>query len=146
MDAVIITTRREVSAEEFCTSALTVSDQLNKGEVITDIRIPIERDVTARYDKFRLRDAVDFAIVSLASKYKLKDGKFEAARIVFGGVAPIPMRCREAEEYLIGKEPSKEIAEVAADIATRGALPFERNTYKKNELMALLKASVLRMK
>ena len=102
--------------------------------------------MTAHYDKFRLRDAVDFAIVSLASKYKLKDGKFETARIVFGGVAPIPMRCREAEEYLAGREPSKEAAEEAAEIVTRGAMPFERNTYKKNELKALLKASILRMK
>jgi NADPH-dependent glutamate synthase beta subunit-like oxidoreductase/CO/xanthine dehydrogenase FAD-binding subunit len=146
LDATISTTQREIGAEEFCTSALTVSDQLNKGEAITDISIPIERDVTARYDKFRLRDAIDFAVASVATKYKLKDGKFETARIVFGGVAPIPMRCREAEEYLTGREPTNEVAEQAAEIAARGAMPFEKNAYKKNELKALIKTSVLRMK
>ncbi|MDR1509284.1 MAG: FAD binding domain-containing protein [Synergistaceae bacterium] len=146
LGATIRTTQREVSAEEFCTGALTVQEQLNKGEVLTDIVVPVERGVTAHYDKFRLRDAVDFAIASIATKYGLKDGKFETARIVFGGVAPVPMRRREAEEYLIGREPSEEIADHAAEIATKDAIPFERNTYKKNEAKALLKASILRMK
>jgi CO/xanthine dehydrogenase FAD-binding subunit len=146
LDATIRTTRRELSAEEFCTGALTVQEQLNKGEVLTDIIVPVERGARAHYDKFRLRDAVDFAIASIATKYGLKDGKFETARIVFGGVAPVPLRRREAEEYLIGREPSEEAAEQAAEIATRDAIPFERNTYKKNEAKALLKASILRMK
>ena len=107
--------------------------------------IPLSKGRTAHYDKFRLRDSVDFAMVSLASAYELEGGKISSASLVLGGVAPVPLRREAAESYLTGKAPSEETAEEAARIALEGAVPFEKNVYKVQVAQSLIKQSVLRL-
>lgn len=146
LDAVIKTTNREISAADLFTTTLKVQDMLEPGEIVTEIIIPIRKANEMHYDKFRLRDSVDFAMVSLASAYNLEDGKISDAKVVLGGVAPVPMKREEVEEFLNGKEPTEEIAEKAAEIAVKGAVPFEKNAYKVNIIQSLVKDSVLRLK
>lgn len=146
LDATIVTTRRRIKAKDFCTAALRVSDQLLPNEVIETFEVPVVQGAVMHYDKFRLRKSVDFAIVSVASLYSAENGRFTGARIVLGGVAPVPLEAKEAEGYLIGKPVGEETAEAAAKLATRDAVPFEKNRYKINELEAVLKASLLRIK
>ena len=67
------------------------------------------------YDKFRLRDSVDFAIVSLSSLFSIENGKLTGAKLVMGGVAPVPVRAAKVEGYLIGQEVTEEVAEKAAE-------------------------------
>ena len=100
---------------------------LAPGEIVTEIDVPVSGAV-CRYDKFRLRDSVDFAMVSLASAYELEGGKIKSASLVLGGVAPVPFRREEAELSLIGKKPTEAAAEEAAELALRGgrALREER--------------------
>ena len=119
---------------------------LDPDELVTEIDIPVREGVSAHYDKFRLRDSVDFAMVSLASAYELEGGVIKSARLVFGGVAPVPLRREAAESYLTGKAPTEENAEEAARIALEGAVPFEKNAYKVQVAMSLVKQSVLRLK
>src|SRR5207237_341888 len=52
------------------------------------------------------------------------------ARLVLGGVAPIPWRVTKAEGYLIGKTPSADVLTNAAKIALEGAEPLAKNKYK----------------
>ena len=146
LDAEIKTTKKTLPAAELFTEKLKVKDMLDPDELVTEIDIPVREGVSAHYDKFRLRDSVDFAMVSLASAYELEGGIIKSARLVFGGVAPVPLRREAAESYLTGKAPTEENAEEAARIALEGAVPFEKNAYKVQVAMSLVKQSVLRLK
>ena len=84
-------------------------------------------------------------MVSLASVYGVEGGVIKNARLVMGGVAPIPMRAREAEGFLVGKTADEAAARKSAEIATAQAVPFEKNKYKVNEIGEFIKASVLRL-
>jgi xanthine dehydrogenase YagS FAD-binding subunit len=52
------------------------------------------------------------------------------ARLVLGGVAPIPWRVPRAEAALIGKTLTSDVLATAARIALEGAKPLEKNGYK----------------
>ena len=52
------------------------------------------------------------------------------ARLVLGGVAPIPWRVPRAEAALIGKTLSGDMLMKVAQIALAGAEPLEKNAYK----------------
>lgn len=145
LGATIKTTQKEISAEDLFATSLKVQDMLEDGEIVTEILIPVTTG-EMHYDKFRLRDSVDFAMVSLASFYKVENGKIAAADVVLGGVAPVPMRRAEVESFLIGKEPTEEVALEAAKLATADAAPFEKNKYKIAIIESLVKESVMRLK
>lgn len=144
-DAQIVTTLRQLSAEEFFCAQLKTSDVLKPGELVKEIRIPLNDGAVTGYEKFRLRNSVDFAIVSLASLYRVEGGKIMDARVVFGGVAPIPLRNREVEQYLIGKPADEAAAEEAARLSAAHAIPFEKNAYKVRELETLMRESVRKL-
>lgn len=143
--AVIQTSKKAISAADLFTTRLKVSDMLDGDEIVTEIQIPVQAGWVVHYDKFRLRDSVDFAMVSLASGYKVEDGKIVQASLVLGGVAPVPMRCAQAEKYLCGRSPEKETAREAARIALAGAIPFEKNAYKVRIAESLIQTSVERL-
>lgn len=145
LDARIHTTQRIVPADEFCGSTLKVTDFLAPGELVESIEIPLPKESIGHYDKFRLRDAIDFAIVSLASLFTVQDGKITKARLVMGGVAPVPLRCHAGERYLLNKKPDAQIAEAVAELAVNGAIPLDKNRYKINEIKGLIKTAVLRL-
>lgn len=145
LGATIKTTNKEIAAEDLFATTLKVQDMLEPGEIVTEIQIPVATG-EMHYDKFRLRDSVDFAMVSLASAYKVEDGKIADAKVVLGGVAPVPMRREAVENYLIGKEVTDEVAKTAAAMALEGAMPFEKNKYKLNIIESLVKGSVQRLK
>lgn len=146
MDAAIITNKRSIPAEAFFCSTLKTADALGDDEFVLRIEVPLAKGAVAHYDKFRLRDAIDFAMVSLASMFSVEKGVIKGVRLVMGGVAPMPVRAREAEGYLIGKTVTEDNAKKAAEIALKDATPFEKNKYKVNEIKELISASVLRLK
>jgi xanthine dehydrogenase YagS FAD-binding subunit len=53
-----------------------------------------------------------------------------SARIVLGGVAPIPWRVPDAERVLAGQRVTPELAAKAAEAALAGATPLAKNAYK----------------
>jgi NADPH-dependent glutamate synthase beta subunit-like oxidoreductase/CO/xanthine dehydrogenase FAD-binding subunit len=129
LDAEIQTTERVIPAKELFTQKLAVQHILHKGELVTEIRIP-KCSGEMHYDKRRVRDAIDFAIVSLANRIEVKDGLVKDARLVFGGVAPVPYELPRVEEYLKGKKIDREVAREASCIALEDATPMGHNEYK----------------
>ncbi|MGN0976128.1 MAG: FAD binding domain-containing protein, partial [Gemmiger sp.] len=125
----VVTTERELSADELFTTRLTVQQVLHEGELVKELRVPALPGVS-HYDKRRVRDAIDFAIVSLASCFDVQDGVIREARLVMGGVAPVPYRLTEVEAYLKGKAPCAEVAKQAGEIAMKNAFPMSKNEYK----------------
>ena len=143
LGAEIVTTERTIRAEEFLTTGLNARDNLGEGELIKEIRVP-RRAGTARYDKARVRDAIDFAIVSLANRFEVRDSIIQEASLVFGGVAPVPHRAVAAEEHLKGKAITESLAAEAADLAVKDASFMKHNEYKIHNMKHLLKQAILR--
>lgn len=132
---------RELATETLYTPlALT----LKQDEIITGITVPEPEDGTVqKFIKFRIRKAIDFAIVSVASALTLKDGIVSRARIIVGGVAPYPYRARHCEEVLQGKPVIDALAEEAANVALSDAVPLNMNRYKLRLTEVLVKRAIL---
>lgn len=71
-----------------------------------------------------------FALVSVAAAIRVEGGQIAEARIVLGGVAPIPWRCRSAERALIGAVPDAALFDRTAAAALDDAAPLQHNAYK----------------
>lgn len=145
LNAQIVTTRKTVRASDFFTTRLKAADMLDSDELVTAVRFRIPEGYITAYDKFRVREAVDFAIVSLAYACRMKDGLIEDARIVLGGVAPVPIERKKVEAFLAGRKPDEELAESAAELAVEGTVAMANNSYKIQEVRALIKKMVLDM-
>ena len=145
LDARIVTTKKTVWAADFFTTRLKAADMLDTDELVTAVRFRVPEGYTTAYDKFRVREAVDFAIVSLAYAYRMKDGLIEDARIVLGGVAPVPMERKKVEAFLAGRKPDEALAEAAAELAVEGTAAMANNSYKIQEVRALIKKMILDM-
>jgi xanthine dehydrogenase YagS FAD-binding subunit len=105
---------------------------LKNDEIITEVQVPASKFAAhSTYLKFKERDSLDFAIAAVAAAVTLGANKtVTEARLVLGGVAPIPWRVPRAEAALIGKTLDSEVLESVAGIALAGAKPLEKNAYK----------------
>lgn len=104
---------------------------LRPDEVITKIIIPEPSPGTRSiYLKFREKQSLDFAISSVAVVLQMQGNRVQLARIVLGGVAPIPWRVEVAEAELEGKPLSEKTIGKAAAAAVADARPMSQNVYK----------------
>jgi len=105
---------------------------LKNDDVITEIRVPASPlAAKSTYLKFKERESLDFALASAAVALRLAGNRtVRQARIVLGGVAPIPWRVPAAENFLVGKKLDPDVLAEAARIALAGAEPLEKNAYK----------------
>ncbi|HET7700151.1 MAG TPA: xanthine dehydrogenase family protein subunit M [Candidatus Limnocylindria bacterium] len=105
---------------------------LRTGELITGVRIPEKAlDRRGTYQKAMERKAWSFAIVSVAASARIDaKGRASDARLVLGGVAPVPWRVPAAEKLLEGTSLDDNACLAAADAALGGAEPLRDNGYK----------------
>ena len=105
---------------------------LEPGELITRILLPNDAPERSVYLKVRERESGDFALVSAAAALSLDDdgSTISQARIALGGVAPIPYRAMEVEDYLTGRPASGVDPAEAAALALPNATPLPQNGYK----------------
>lgn len=116
---------------------------LRPNEIVTEITIPKpESNSRGMFLKVRERESIDFALVSLAAQMTVVNGTCERASLVLGGVAPIPWRALEAEDYLRGRRITEARAESAAEAAVEDAAPMPHNGYKVEIAKNLVKQAV----
>lgn len=143
LDARLRTTKKTVGAEDF----FSIERILDPDEIVTEIEIPVQkRKSVQNYLKFRIRNAIDFPIVSLAFIFNSDKGLFTQTRMVLGAVAPVPLSMPAVERYLNGKEATEAVAEEAGEIAVRNAKPLSKNKYKIQIMKALIKKAILEKK
>jgi len=132
---------REVPVNEFLEA---FRNNLEPGEIVTEIQVkrPLANSVQ-KYDKFRLRESIDFAVVSVASILTVERGICREARISLGAVAPRPIRAVKAEQLLIGHRLDEKQADAAAAAAVEDALPLEKNSYKVSIARELVQRAIL---
>jgi xanthine dehydrogenase YagS FAD-binding subunit len=105
---------------------------LTSGEIVTAVQVPASAfAVRSTYLKFKERPSHDFALSAVAAAVDLDPSrKVREARLVLGGVAPIPWRVPKAEAFLAGKALDPPSIDEASKIALRGATPLAKNGYK----------------
>ena len=117
---------------------------LQPGEILTAIDVPTAPvGSKAVYVKEMVREIWDFALCSVAAMVTVKAGVVADARIVLGGVAPVPYRARKAEAALVGKPLNEASAAAAGLAAVDGAKPLSKNGYKVPLTQAVVKRALL---
>jgi xanthine dehydrogenase YagS FAD-binding subunit len=133
---------RSVPVTEFYHS---LGNALASDEIITRISIPQPDPENYQvFLKHRVRESIDFAVVSLAMACTIRDERCVTARIVLGAVAPGPYRAEKAETVLTNKPLTSETAEAVADAAVSGAVLLSGNGYKVELIKALVSRGVAR--
>ena len=105
---------------------------LKNEEIITEINVPASPFAAhSTYLKFKERESLDFALASAAVAVQMAANRtVRQARIVLGGVAPIPWRVPAAEKFVTGKSLTPDVLAETAKIALADAQPLEKNAYK----------------
>ncbi len=116
---------------------------LDAQSIITSVIIPISPPYAGHaYEKYRLREAVDFPVVgaAVALSFEQPGGVCTRARIVLNAVGTAPSRVEEAEKSLLGRK-LEEALEEAAELAYQSARPIHRmggSPYYKKKLVKVL--------
>ena len=117
---------------------------LNPGEIVTEVFVPMPQAGSKGFHhKMRERLAWDHAIVAVDTLVASSGGVVRDARVVMGGVAPIPWRALKAEEFLRGKKLDDALAKQAGEIALDGARPLKDNVYKVKMAQDLIRRGLL---
>lgn len=114
---------------------------LGDAELIVAVRVP-PHGMRGTYLKAMDRKVWAFALVSVAAMLRLDAGRIAGARVVLGGVAPVPWRSAAAEQVLIGQQPDAGLFERAAQAALVDAQPLKLNGYKVPLAQALIRQAL----
>jgi xanthine dehydrogenase YagS FAD-binding subunit len=117
---------------------------LAKDEILSAIQLPAARPGTrGTYHKVLDREAWTHAVVSAAIVLEMDHEICRSARIVLGGVAPIPWRLPKVEAMLAGQRITPELAAKAGEASVEGAHPLAKNKYKVPLTKAMVKRTLL---
>ena len=117
---------------------------LGEDEVLAEIQLPpVQADERSTYVKIMDREAWTHAVVSLALSLQLRGGICTQARVVLGGVAPIPWHLPEVEQILEGKRVTLELAAQAGKAVVSGAQGLSKNAYKIPLTEALVRRTLV---
>jgi xanthine dehydrogenase YagS FAD-binding subunit len=104
---------------------------LKDGEMLASIALPRPgAGARSTYHKILDREAWTHAVVSAAVVLDMDKDVCRSARVVLGGVAPIPWRLQDVEKLLAGQRITPALAAKAGDAAVAGARPLAKNGYK----------------
>jgi len=115
-------------------------------EVLAGIELPAQRSGTrSSYHKIMDREAWTHAVVSAAVVLEMDKDVCRNARIILGGVAPIPWHVPAAERLLNGQRITPDLAAKAGEAALAGASPLRKNAYKVPLTKKVVERTVLEL-
>ena len=116
---------------------------LQPGDLLTSIRIPSTwAGAKFYFEKVRDRAVWDFALVNVAAAMTMSGNNIQSIRMAANGVAAHPVRLAAVEAAVVGKPRNEETAEMAGQIAIRGAEPLQYNGFKVPLLRNLVKRAI----
>ena len=119
---------------------------LQPNEVLAEITVPnAPAGSKAVFVKEMVREVWDFPLCSVAAMVTVQNGVVQDAKIVLGGVAPIPYRALKAEAAIKGKPLDEASCAAAGLAAVDGARPLAKNAYKVPLTQAVVKRALLSM-
>ena len=99
---------------------------LAAGEVVTAVRVPpLASGAMTSFEKISRRRNLDIAAVNGAAVLKIADGKFAAADLAVGGVAPAPLLAAKTAAFLVDKPVTAETLHAAADVLDTEIAPID---------------------
>jgi 4-hydroxybenzoyl-CoA reductase subunit beta len=102
---------------------------LRKGKILKEILLPPPSGKTL-YLKWRLRDSIEFPIISLALHIeKGHEERIQKAKIIFSGVGSGPVETLEAEKILANASLDNQTIEKVTDQAVREISPMRTSIY-----------------
>jgi CO/xanthine dehydrogenase FAD-binding subunit len=107
---------------------------LGDGELLVRLEIPrMSRRCAGEYIKVGKRKAMEIAMIGVASLITLEpeNNTCKDARLGLATAAPTPIRARQAEEVLVGKELDDDVIELATVTASKEASP--RTSWRSSE-------------
>jgi len=115
-------------------------------DLLTGVRIPTPAvDMVSTYLKITDRAAWTHAEVSVAVVLQIESTRIQTASVVLGGVAPMPWRLPEVEQWLRGQALSAPVAGQAGALAIAHAQPLARNGHKVPMTSAAVERALLRL-
>lgn len=137
---------RMMPIEEFFVGpdvGVTTENVLRADEMLAEVIIPSPvRNSRSVFVKAKERQAMDFALASVALSADLDGEVVTGARIVLGGVAPTPRRALGAEELLAGTRLVDVNADDIGRIAVEAAKPLADNRFKVRLTSGLVSRAV----
>ena len=119
---------------------------LRANDFVTEIVVPTPKPNTKGiYIKVRERDAIDFAMASVAVNMTMSGNTCQEASVVLGGVAPAPWRVPDVEQFLQGKQITETVAAQAAQMALQEADPMTDNEYKVEMTQNIVSQAIMDM-
>lgn len=116
---------------------------LGDADVLASVHIPAAKPGTrSTYHKELDREAWTHAVVSVAVVLEMDRETCRSARVVLGGVAPIPWRLQAVEEMLAGQRITDELCARAGDVAVTGARALSKNAYKIPITKAIVRRTI----
>jgi carbon-monoxide dehydrogenase medium subunit len=112
---------RRIPATEFFQGFFTTA--LAPDELLVEVRFPAAGPGTVVAFEEAARRHGDFAMVAAAAAVRVRDGRVDNVRLALAGVADTPVRCREAEEVVLGAAPSSQVIEEASALAAEPLTP-----------------------
>jgi len=121
---------------------------LKPGEILTEIRIPKPgKSSGGAYLKIE-RKVGDYAVAAVAVQLELAGAAIKAIRIGLTNVSSVPMRAKNAEAALAGKQPTDDVLEAAGKAAAAECDPSAdlrgQIDYKRDLVRVLTKRAVRR--
>ena len=113
------------------------------GELLICIEIPNAKESLwgGMYIKSSVRKAMDISTLGAATTCRLnEDGTVAYASIALGVAGPTPLRCADAEAFLVGKVPTEELMKEAAELVLGATNPRSSWRASKDFRVGLIKA------
>ncbi|MGD9321968.1 MAG: FAD binding domain-containing protein [Desulfobacteraceae bacterium] len=135
---------RELPLERFFSGDGKTPLVLKKGEILTEVTIPEEAmKGFSTYIKFSNRESIDFPIVGHAFWASTEEKAYRAS---FTAVDRRPLRAKNIEGVLKGKDLNEEVVEEASGLAAEEAKPVKNSvyspSYKRRMMGVLLRCSM----
>ncbi|PON17158.1 hypothetical protein C2W62_14640 [Candidatus Entotheonella serta] len=119
---------------------------LETTELLIGVRIPTPAtSAVSTYLKVTDREAWTHAEVSAAVVLHVDGETIRTASVVLGGVAPIPWRLSEVEEFLRDQPLSPDVASQAGARAIAHARPLAKNGHKLPMTSAVVERALMRL-
>jgi carbon-monoxide dehydrogenase medium subunit len=113
--------RRTVPASEFFVDLFTTT--VGEDELLVEVRVPKHTGCGAHYEKFA-PVAQAWSIVAVAAAVRVEGGIVQQAKVGLTNMGLVPIRAREVEQALVGREASAEAIRDAAALAGNGTAPM----------------------
>lgn len=119
-------------------------------EVLVGVRFPNVPEATGTaFIKAGRRRAMEISVVCVAVRLsRASSGAISEAAVALGAAAPTTLRCRQAEQQLIGRQPEDVLFREAAATAARESLPISdvraSADYRRNLIETLVERALHR--